>query len=98
MTEYYFKEGCYIDEIHNTDSDDATSLARVRVEARAETKLHALRNTTERYIILNGRGRVTVGDKHWEVVSGDVVLIKAEQAQKIKNLTSEDLLFKTILI
>jgi len=39
------------------------SIARVRVEAKTETRLHVLDETTERYVILTGQGLVTVDKK-----------------------------------
>ena len=81
--EYYFKEGCFIQEWHNSPDDQAT-------------KLHALINTTERYILLQGRASVTVAHKTWDVGAGDVVDIAPGQAQAIRNLADEDLLFLAV--
>lgn len=94
--EYYFKEGCYIEEWLNTPDSEAMSIARVRVEPNTETKLHVLLATTERYVILNGIGLVTVEEKSWKVTAGDIVEIKPEQAQKIRNEQTEDLIFLAI--
>jgi len=71
VDEYYFKEGCFIQEWHNTEQDDDLSVAHVRVEAKQTTKLHTLVNTVERYVILSGRATVTVGSKQWSVTKGD---------------------------
>ena len=95
-SEYYFKEGCFIEEWHNNSSDKDCSIARVRVQALETTKLHALKKTTERYVILSGNALVTVAQKSWEVSVGDVVVIHADEAQKIANLGNEDLLFLAI--
>jgi len=95
-SEYYFKEGCFIEEWHNSENDTECSVAHVRVEAGQTTKLHALKNTTERYVILSGRATVTVGDKSWRVDEGDVVVIPANTPQKIENLDTRDLLFLAI--
>jgi mannose-6-phosphate isomerase-like protein (cupin superfamily) len=94
--EYYFKEGCFIEEWHNTHQDHDCSIARVRVEGGNSTKLHALKTTTERYIMLSGSAMVTVGDKSWPVGEGDVVVIQPEEAQKIRNLLDRDLVFLAI--
>ncbi len=91
--EYYFKEGCFIEEWHNDPSDPGCSVARVRVAPGKTTKLHALKNTTERYVMLGGSALVTVGTKHWSVSKGDVVVIKPDVPQKIKNQSKEDLVF-----
>jgi len=94
--EYYFKEGCYIQEWYNTPSDLDCSIAHVRVEAKQTTRLHALKGTQERYVILAGQARVTVGKKSWLVEPKDVVLIEPDTAQKIENLLDDDLLFLAI--
>lgn len=94
--EYYFKEGCFIEEWHNNSDDQDCSVARVRVEAKQTTKLHKLKNTTERYVMLSGRALVTVAENAWEVGEGDVVVIEADQAQKITNLNNSDLVFLAV--
>lgn len=94
--EYYFKEGCFIEEWHNVDQDQHCSVARVRVEPGKTTKLHTLKNTTERYVMLSGSAMVTVGEKCWRVSEGDVVVIKADEPQKIENRSHENLLFLAI--
>ena len=97
-SEYYFKEGCYIEEWLNTPDHSDMSIARVRVEPNTQTKLHALAATTERYAILSGEGIVTIADKSWLVTEGDVVVIKPDQAQKIRNDKDEDLVFLAICV
>ena len=52
VSEYYFEEGCYITEISNSADDDNLSIARARVEPGKATKLHCLKQTSERYVIL----------------------------------------------
>ena len=94
--EYYFKEGCYIQEWHNSEQDDSMSIAKVRVLAKSVTKLHSLAETTERYVILAGQAKVTVGNQSWTVGIGDVIIIEPAQAQKIDNLTNEELHFLAI--
>ena len=94
--EYYFKEGCFIEEWHNIADDQSCSIARVRVEGGKTTKLHALKNTVERYVMLGGSAMVTVGKKSWQVSEGDVVVIKPDEPQKIENLDQEDLVFLAI--
>ena len=94
--EYYFKEGCFIEEWHNQESDSQCSIARVRVEPGKTTKLHALKNTTERYVMLGGSAMVTVGEKCWQVSEGDVVVIQPDEPQKIENEQAEDLIFLAI--
>ncbi|MCU7922228.1 MAG: cupin domain-containing protein [Candidatus Thiodiazotropha sp. (ex Dulcina madagascariensis)] len=92
--EYFFQEGCFINELSNHPRDNELSIARVRVRPGDTTQWHSLRNTTERYLILHGRGLVEVGDLPPEVVtSGDAVLIPPGAAQRIANTGEEDLIF-----
>ena len=94
--EYYFKEGCYIEEWLNTDQHEDMSVARVRLSAHSTTRLHCLQETVERYVILAGEGNVSVADRSWLVKPKDVVVIQPGEAQKIENLTGQDLLFLAI--
>ena len=94
--EYYFKEGCFIEEWHNNRQDQNCSIARVRLEPKKTTKLHALKNTTERYVMLEGTAVVTVGSKSWPVEEGDVVIIQPDEPQKIENTSHADLVFLAI--
>ena len=94
--EYYFKEGCYIQEWQNSADQPGMSIARVRVLRKTATRLHALRNTTERYVILSGEAEVTVDAKSWTVGVGDVVNIAPNQTQKIENRTNQDLVFLAV--
>ena len=74
--EFYTAENCYILELSNTPDDPAASIARARVTPGVTTRWHRLVGTTERYVILEGRGRVEVGSlPPQDVSSGDVVLI-----------------------
>ena len=95
--EYYFDEGCYIIEVSNSPDDEAVSIARARVEPGMTTKWHSLDATVERYVILEGEGRVEVGELDAESVSpGDVVLIQPGERQRISNTGSADLIFLAI--
>lgn len=95
--EYYFEEGCHISETSNSADDEAVSIARARVEAGQQTKWHYLENTSERYVILSGCGRVEVGtDPARDITNGDVVIIPANTRQRIKNTGENDLLFLAI--
>ncbi|WP_221800333.1 cupin domain-containing protein [Oceanobacter mangrovi] len=94
--EYFFVEGCHILEYLNDEADAACSIARARVEAGVETRLHALVNTTERYLILSGSGLATIGDQQRQLVAGDVVVIPPDCPQQILNNGSEDLVFLAI--
>lgn len=96
MKEYYFKEGCFIEEWHNTDQDESMSVAQVRVEGEQETLLHSLTNTTERYVILEGEAVATVDGKSCQISAKDVVVIGPNKTQKIKNSLATDLIFLAI--
>jgi mannose-6-phosphate isomerase-like protein (cupin superfamily) len=93
-SEYFFVEGCLITEWWNTAMDPAVSLARARVEPGVTTRWHRLRGVTERYLILEGQGRVEVGDLPPEAVGpGAVVLIPPGTRQRIANTGGVDLIF-----
>jgi mannose-6-phosphate isomerase-like protein (cupin superfamily) len=87
------REHCSILESWNDDSDSAVSIARARVEPGVTTQLHRVA-VDERYVIVEGRGVVTVGDLADEdVQSGDVVVIPAGTPQRISNPGTVDLVF-----
>ena len=95
--EYYFHEGCYITEISNSQDDPNLSIARARVEPGVHTELHYLKDTVERYVILQGEGLVEVGSLLRKSVSiYDVIIIPPNCSQRITNTGSEDLLFLAI--
>lgn len=96
-SEYYFNEGCFINELSNTAEDPAVSIARARVVPGVVTRWHRLRGIVERYVILSGKGRVEVGDlPAQEVIAGAVVVIPALCRQRIANVGDEDLVFLAI--
>ncbi len=96
-SEYYFREGCFITELSNGDHDPAASLARARVEPGRTTAWHALRDTQERYVILEGTGLVEIGDlPPHEVAPGDVVVIPAGCRQRITCTSACDLIFLAV--
>lgn len=95
--EYWFPEGCHIDELLNDPVDPVVSIVRARVPAGGITRWHRLRGTAERYLIQSGRGRVEIGDlAPREVGPGDVVIIPPDCRQRIANLAAEDLVFLAI--
>lgn len=95
--EYYFDEGCYINELSNTADDPAVSIARARVAAGGVTRWHRLRDTVERYVILSGMGRVEVGNLlPQDVSAGAVVVIPPLCRQRISNIGNDDLVFLAI--
>jgi len=95
--EYYTAEGCYINELSNSDADPEASIARARVRCGVTTRWHRLAGTTERYVILSGRGKVEVGSLAAQTVGpGDVILIPPGCRQRIANPGDEDLVFLAI--
>ena len=97
MKEFWFEEGCFITELSNTPDDPAVSIARARVPRGATTRWHRVKDTVERYVILEGRGRAEVGDQPArEVGPGDVVFIPTSCRQRIANTGDNDLVFLAI--
>jgi mannose-6-phosphate isomerase-like protein (cupin superfamily) len=95
--EYYFVEGCFITELSNSADDPDVSIARARLEPGKTTRWHQLRDTSERYVVLQGIGVVEVGDLPAQTVSaGDVVIIPPQQKQRISNAGKDDLVFLAI--
>jgi mannose-6-phosphate isomerase-like protein (cupin superfamily) len=95
--EYFFREGCHITELSNTDNDREVSIARVRVDTGQSTRWHRLEGIAERYVILSGNGRVEVGrGLAYDVGAGDVFIIPAGEPQRITNTGSEDLVFLAV--
>ena len=95
--EYYFKEGCFIVELHNSADDPAVSVARARVEPGRTTRWHSLEGICERYLLLAGCGRVEVGNAApREVRAGDAVRIPAGCRQRITNTGGSDLVFLAV--
>lgn len=95
--EYYFEEGCHIVEMSNSALDEDVSIARARVEPEQITRWHYLQDTTERYVILEGRGLVELGSEEPTAVGrGDVVIIPPNTRQRIKNTGASDLIFLAI--
>jgi mannose-6-phosphate isomerase-like protein (cupin superfamily) len=95
--EVYTRERCYLIELANTPDDPAASIALARVIPGVTTRWHRLAGTTERYVIIEGRGRVEIGDlAPREVAAGDVVLIPPLCRQRITNIGRQDLTFLAI--
>ena len=73
------------------------SLRRVRVEPGVTTRLHRLRGITERYVVIQGLGRVEVGTLPPSLVApGDVVYIPPGCPQRIENPGDADLVFLAV--
>ena len=95
--EFYTDEKCFIIELSNTPDDPEVSIARARVAPGVTTRWHLVRKTAERYVILEGKGRVVVGSlAPQDVGPGDVVLIPPSCRQRITNIGLGDLIFLAI--
>ncbi|HWU68278.1 MAG TPA: cupin domain-containing protein [Stenotrophobium sp.] len=97
QSEYATDERCHILELLNAPDDAAVSVARARVAAGVTTRWHRLRDTAERYVILEGSGRVEIADLPATTVqAGDVVSIPPLCPQRIANTGATDLVFLAI--
>ena len=95
--EYFFDEGCHIIEVSNSEDDPQLSVARARVEPGVTTKWHSLTEITERYVIVEGTGKVEVGNMApCPVTAGDVVIIPPGERQRITNTGDDDLVFLAV--
>lgn len=95
--EYDTVERCAILELSNDPGDPQVSIARARVAPGVTTAWHRLKGTTERYLVLTGRGRVELGEAPpTELGPGDVAVIPAMCRQRITNIGDTDLVFLAI--
>ncbi len=95
--EYYFHEGCFILELLNTSDDPEVSIARARVKPGVTTKMHHLIGIAERYVVLEGKGRVEIGElTPKEMSAGDIATIPPGCSQRITNVGTSDLVFLAI--
>ena len=95
--EFPTAEKCHILEISNISGDPDCSIARARVEPGVTTRWHRLAGTAERYVILEGRGRVEISNlPPHDVGPGDAVLIPPGTRQRIANLGNSNLVFLAI--
>ena len=95
--EYFTSEGCHILELSNSPEDPGLSIARARVAPGVTTRWHRVRDTAERYVILEGTGRAEIGGlAPQDVGPGDVVLIPPSCRQRIANTGAADLVFLAI--
>ena len=67
------------------------SLAEARVKPGASTIRHYHKNTEEIYYITEGKGRMELGKKRFEVKTGDAIAIPPKTPHKIINKGRRDL-------
>jgi mannose-6-phosphate isomerase-like protein (cupin superfamily) len=99
LKETLLPEGCFLFENWGaaTSGDKNVSIARARAKPGVTTKAHWLSGVQEIYLIVQGKGKVTVGDlKPTEVSKGDVVVIPPETVQSITNVGKTDLFYYCI--
>jgi mannose-6-phosphate isomerase-like protein (cupin superfamily) len=96
--EFFTNERCHILELlDNHDTTKPLSIARARVEPGVTTAWHRLSEITEYYYILSGRGFMEIEEEDgFEVGINDVVSIPPNSAQRIQNISDEDLIFLAI--
>lgn len=95
--EYFFEEGCFITEVHNTEADPAVSVARARVPPGVTTRWHVLDGIAERYLIESGVGMAEIGSAPPKpVTAGDEVFIPPGVPQRIRNTGEHDLVFLAV--
>lgn len=91
--EYLTDERCFINEYIN-EGIGGMSIARARVEPGVTTAWHLLRGVIERYVILDGHGRMEIGDQApFDVYPDDTIVIPADTRQRIANVGTDDLIF-----
>ena len=81
--EFIAGDACHLRELLNARSDKRAyrySLAHAAVKAGEKTKPHALK-TSEVYYILDGCGRMHVGEESAEVAAGCVIDIPPQAIQ-----------------
>jgi mannose-6-phosphate isomerase-like protein (cupin superfamily) len=96
--EFYTLENCRILESWNRQDDDAVSIARARLEKGQKTRAHSLRDTVERYLIIEGEAIVHIeGLEEIKAKPGDVFVIPPNVIQWVDNTNGhKDFVFYAI--
>jgi mannose-6-phosphate isomerase-like protein (cupin superfamily) len=92
-------DGCRLRELLHPERDAVElpySLAIANVEPGKATYRHLLRQT-EVYYILQGIGRMHIGEESRELNEGDSVVIPKQSAQWIENIGENNLVFAAIV-
>lgn len=94
-SEFFIDEGAHIIEMDSGEAE--CSIARARVKPGVTTQWHSLTDTIERYVMLEGTGRVEIGNEPpTDVHPMDTVTIPAGMRQRITNTGTSDLIFLCI--
>lgn len=97
VKEFFTAEGCFITELSNSDADPECSIAQARVEPGVTTSWHRLKETVERYCIIQGEGLQEIGDlPARQLTVGDTAIIPAMCRQRITNNGQQPLIFQAI--
>lgn len=97
--EFIAGDACHLRELLNARTDKRAyrySLAHAVVKPGEKTKPHALK-TSEVYYILDGHGRMHIGEESAEVAAGCVIDIPPQAVQWIENTGKNDLIFLCIV-
>ncbi|MGH7494896.1 MAG: cupin domain-containing protein [bacterium] len=92
-------DGCRLRELLHPERDRADisySLAVAYVEPGKSTYRHALRQT-EVYYLIQGIGRMHIGEEVREVQIGDAIYIPPDQPQWIENIGENNLVFAAMV-
>ena len=92
---YTTKDGSTIRELMHplVHGNAAQSLAEATVPPGGMTALHRHARTEELYHVLEGRGRMTLGEREFDVAPGDTVLIAPGTPHRIGNPGHAELRF-----
>jgi mannose-6-phosphate isomerase-like protein (cupin superfamily) len=99
LKEFVAGDGCLIKEVMGQKAGDPKigySISQARVKIGRGTLLHRLKSS-EVYIILQGRGRLSIDAERREVSEGQVIYIPPNSKQKIENIGNSELVFLAIV-
>ncbi len=85
-------EGVYMQMLIGPDEGPHFALRRFTIRAGGWMPRHTNRVEHEQYV-LQGRGRIAIGEEVLEVQAGDVVFIPAGVAHWYRNIGAEDFVF-----
>lgn len=82
---------------HDKDPNIPYSLAFAQLKPEDKSRPHTLTESTETYIIIRGKGEITVDDKKEPIHSGSVIVVPPNSVQYLKNIGNELLEFFCIV-